>query len=64
MDLKWSDGRSEIDPDHAFATEVICKHVARAIRRVRRTTTRREVGIPQIARAISFGRGGSRRESQ
>lgn len=64
MDLKWSDGRSQIDPDHALATEVICKHVARAIRRVRRTTAGRSVGIPQIAGAISLGRGGPRRESQ
>src|SRR2546421_6849059 len=34
VELEWHDGRIELDRDHELATEVMCGHIAHALRRV------------------------------
>jgi UDP-GlcNAc:undecaprenyl-phosphate GlcNAc-1-phosphate transferase len=34
VELEWHDGRLELDRDHELATEVMCGHIAHALRRV------------------------------
>ena len=34
VELEWHDGRVELDRDHELATEVMCGHIAHALRRV------------------------------
>jgi UDP-GlcNAc:undecaprenyl-phosphate/decaprenyl-phosphate GlcNAc-1-phosphate transferase len=46
FELEWHDGRAELDRDHEVAAQVLCGHIAQALRRV----------APRVQRVGSSGR--------